>query len=266
MTQNIDIKKLLSLLKVDQLRDLAYRHNVQTQIKAPSQMLKAELIKSLSDHYLFLSGTNFIPVRAKDLSIPREQIPEKYRPEDKTKYKFLPAYIEQLKNEGFTDEQIKEKQRKHNEAFSTIQNPSKIDTNTSKSREIEKRGQKYTTDKNLAEAIKKRETRQAKQKESREKLKKETKKEVPKKDDKKTIIRTQLNDIVKRVKKLKTMTGKSQQDKDFYEKLNDDFRDVMKLIKETKNLTDSEIKEISEAKGIFSRYMNDDKIMAKFEY
>lgn len=76
----IDIKQLFALMPVKTLREIATKHNVQTSIKAPSQMLKAELVKSLASHYVSLVGNSLYPLPSKNLDIPFTDIPDKWKP------------------------------------------------------------------------------------------------------------------------------------------------------------------------------------------
>ena len=84
----MDIKKLFSLLPVLTLKQLAQSHNISTGVKAPSQMLKAELVKILSDKYYELKGTTLLPVKnEKGIEIPWADIPELFKPKNPIKPK-----------------------------------------------------------------------------------------------------------------------------------------------------------------------------------
>jgi hypothetical protein len=82
----MDVKKLFALMPVEVLKRLAMNHNIQSNIKAPSQQLKAELVKSLSDKYFELKGTILLPVKnEKGLDIPWMDIPTIFKPKPPTK-------------------------------------------------------------------------------------------------------------------------------------------------------------------------------------
>jgi len=84
----MDIKNLFSLMPVAVLKQLAMNHNILTNIKAPSQLLKAELVKSLSDKYVELKGTTLLPVKNDiGLEIPWVDIPTLFKPKTPIKPK-----------------------------------------------------------------------------------------------------------------------------------------------------------------------------------
>lgn len=132
----MNISELFALLNIDKLKELAYKHNVLVSIKAPSTMLKAELVKALSDHYMNLVGTDLIPIAQKPLQMNRLDIPPKFQP------KKPDAISSKDKLENRKIQQFKELQLRR-----------------------EKRNAKYMTKEKLDEAIKKRETNQKRVKE-----------------------------------------------------------------------------------------------------
>jgi hypothetical protein len=246
MTTHTDVKKIFALLPIKTLRELATKHNVLTGIKAPSQMLKAELVNSLTDHYKSLTGTNLMPMPAKFLSIPVTDLPRKYKP------------TKQIENETplekWARENIKVMPRK-------------------KDVEAENRAKKYQTDKKLQESIKKRQANQAKQKEYREKIKKigKTENKEPKKvkkdeeDDEifssnKYVI--ELQEILKNYKKLKTMS-RSRSGQELYKITYNRYRTVEEAIKKDKNISANDRKIIDKLDKQVYELSEDDDILEK---
>jgi hypothetical protein len=246
MTTHTDVKKIFSLLPIKTLRELAQKHNVLTGIKAPSQMLKAELVKSLSDHYKSLMGTNLMPMAPKGLIIPISDLPRQYKP------------TKQIENETplqkWARENIKVMPRK-------------------KDIEAENRAKKYQTDKKLQESIKKRQANQAKQKEYREKIKKigktETKepKKAKKEEDDDEIISNnkyviELQDILKNYKKLKTMS-RSKSGQELYKITYNRYRTLEEAIKKDKNISANDRKIIDKLDKQVYELSEDDDILEK---
>ena len=161
---SINVAEVFAYLNVDELKKLAQRHNVSYNIKAPTSMLKAELVKSLADHYVDLVGDELIPIPSKPLKLDKKQIPPKFqtkKPKEEKNDKmslWLKQWLSQKDNpvlsSGKDNPEVKKAQRR------------------------EARNEAYLTKKKLEESIKKREASQAKAKEAR--LKKA--REVLKKD------------------------------------------------------------------------------------
>ena len=143
----IHVKHLFSLMNVETLRELAIKHNVQTQIKHPSLMRKAELINSLSEHYNKLMGHSLFPIPNKELNIEWSKIPAQWKPMKPKK-----------------ESNIKVKKPEYELAME---------------RRAEK-ASKYTTDKALKKAIMAREKSQKKAKEQRIAKKNKTKEDKQK--------------------------------------------------------------------------------------
>ena len=163
----MDVKKLFALIPVVKLKELAQKHNYITGIKAPSQMLKAELVKSLSEHYIDLTGTKLVPVQPKEMEIPWMDIPESYKPRNPKKKIEEEDPLKELKEwaKGF----IRVKKA-----------PYEISKENRESRSLQ-----YATEKKLKQAITKRETRQAKEKAKRQKAKEDKTKVKPQKKEEK---------------------------------------------------------------------------------
>jgi hypothetical protein len=158
----MDVKKLFALMPVEVLKRLAMNHNIQSNIKAPSQQLKAELVKSLSDKYFELKGTTLLPVKnEKGLDIPWMDIPTIFKPKPPTK----PQKVIE------TDRDIQEFQR-----LKALEEWAKQHIKVKQSKfdiAREKRmlaNNKYTTEKEYELAIEKR--RERKRKESEKKFEK----------------------------------------------------------------------------------------------
>jgi hypothetical protein len=241
MADTVDIKKLFSLIPVNKLRELAYRHNVETGIKAPSQMLKAELVNSISKHYQSLTGTNLIPIEPKPLSIPFSDIPEKFKP--------------------------KKPKKETNQAKMVSVRAAPYDVSREK-RQI--KAMEYGTEQKLKEAIKRREKRQTKAKETREKKKtevkpaiKEVKKEVEKMESKSVFV-NQLQDLVDRTEKLKSMK-KGKEGMKLYNNSLFELETIQRNMR-GKDITAKDLKVIEKLEKEINDILEDDDIMDKFYY
>jgi hypothetical protein len=246
-----DVKKIFALLPIKTLRDLAQKHNVMNDIKAPSSMLKAELVNSLSEYYKSLTGTNFMPIQSKPLSISINDLPMKYKPKK--------IIANETPLQKWAREFIRVMPRKQE-----IQ--------------AENRAKKYETDKKLKEAIKKREQNQAKQKAYREKLKNEDKTTKQSKKVKKTqednendeIISNnkyviELQEILKNYKKLKKMP-ENKAGKDLYNFTYNRYRTIEDAIKKDKNINTVDSKIIDKLDKEIYTLSEDDDILDKFFY
>ena len=214
----MDVKKLFALIPVQKLKELAQKHNYITGIKAPSEMLKAELVKSLSDHYIDLTGDKLIPVEAKKLDIPFPDIPASFKPKNKDKKGFeyeLDKWAEQFlnpKSQKIKDLEIWAKQAKNLQGKKT---PYEISRDNREARSL-----KYASEKKLKEAITKREKRQVKEKQKRQ--------------DKKAKIDDKSKKKVQKVEKVEEVEHKKQHK--FLDKLEEFYNRVVYLDKiEDKN-------------------------------
>lgn len=238
--ETVDIKKLFSLINVDKLRELAYRHNIETGIKAPSQMLKAELVNSISKHYKDLTGTNLIPVESKPLSIPFSDIPEKFKPKKPKKETNQPKMV------------------------SVRAAPYDVSREKRQTKAME-----YATEQKLKEAITRREKRQTKAKETRQKKKAEpktVKKEVKEaeKMESKSVFVNQLQDLMDRVDKLKSMK-KGKEGKDLYSASLTELERIQRNMR-GKEISAKDSKLIEKLEKHINDVLENDDVMDKFYY
>lgn len=142
MADVINVKELFSYLPVEKLKELAQKHNVLVAIKSPTSMLKAELVKALSDKYIALVGNELLPIQQKYLTIDKKDIPGRFFPS----------------------------QLRKNPLFTTGKQDKKMQELIAKE---DAKAAKYRTKEKLDEAIAKREKRAKKAKEARAKKKEE---------------------------------------------------------------------------------------------
>jgi hypothetical protein len=160
----MDVKKLFALIPVQKLKELAQKHNYITGIKAPSQMLKAELVKSLSDHYIDLTGNKLVPVQGKTLEIPPSDIPSIYRPKKQELKGFeyeLDKWAEQVLDPK--KKKIEDLKKWAKEFIRVRKAPYEISKENREAKALQ-----YASEKKLKEAITKREKRQVKEKQKRQ--------------------------------------------------------------------------------------------------
>jgi hypothetical protein len=158
----MDVKKLFALMPVEVLKRLAMNHNIQSNIKAPSQQLKAELVKSLSDKYFELKGTILLPVKnERGLDIPWMDIPTIFKPKPPTK----PQKVIETDRDMQEFERLKALEEWAKQHIKVKK--SKYDVAREKSILV---NNKYTTDKEYELAIEKR--RERKKRESEKKFEK----------------------------------------------------------------------------------------------
>lgn len=238
----MNISELFALMKVNQLKELAMKHNVLVGIKAPSEMLKAELVKTLSEHYYNLVGTELLPVPPKKLEIPRLQIPPKYQ-EKKRTIKKLTAEEQKKKMESKTAVQEYEKKQKARE----------------------KRNKKYYSEEGLEAAKERRETR-----EKRRKWREQRKKELAKQKLGLSAKGTELfNRYIAINNDLRPLTG--QEADEFNRKLFKELVMKSKILdanyrtaKAKKELTNKDIEMIEQAKNLLMKTMNMPEIANRF--
>ena len=268
MADKINIKDLFSLLPVNTLKQLAQKHNVQTGIKAPSTMLKAELVQSLSDHYTNLTGTDLVPVQPKPLKINKLDIPPQFqekKPLTESKKQQKQKDLELLKN---MREQFKERGL-------DLYKPQQYKLQQEKR---EARSAQYKTKEKLEDSIKRRQARQEKAKEARQKKKegkepeKKEKVEKIKKDDIEDLsemgqdIYNAYNDLLEKAKKLKKMDA-DKKGKEYYANL---VRLIGKVNERTnianraRSLTDIDKKVIDNISDKIQTITDDDDILDKF--
>jgi hypothetical protein len=248
----IDIKQLFSLMPVKTLREIATKHNVQTSIKAPSQMLKAELVKSLSNHYVSLVGNSLYPLPSKNLDIPYTDIPEKWKPKKAPK-------------------ELTEKEKALKEWVKGIVRVKKTPYELAKERR-EERALMYATEKKTKEAITRREKRQEKAKEARQKKKEEEKKsnitkkvvKPEKEEEEDHPFIEKLNKFYDRVKYLKNIEP-DERGKDYYSATSNKFDDISFDYNKIKNsLTKNNKDKANKIFDKISSILDDDDIIDKF--
>lgn len=265
----MDIKKLFSQMSVNTLKQLAISHNIQTSIKAPSQMLKAELIKSLSDHYFELKGTTLLPVKNEiGLTIPWNDLPAMFKPKNPNKPKKITETEEDVeefnrlkKLEDWAKQHVKIKQAPYD---------------ISKEKRKESAYNKYTSDKEIAEAIKRREIRQLKAKETR-KLKTSNKKpteaiinpKISKAIEEDEEIQNPLIDkltaLLNRFTYLNNKEKIQKDDIEYYNNTLDRYDEIMKLYNKTKKtLSKADMTTINKLFEKIDNISNDDNFNDRF--
>jgi hypothetical protein len=248
------IKELFSLLTVKQLRELAYKHNVEVIIKSPSTMLKAELVQSLTDHYSDLVGTDLIPIPQKPLKMNKEDIPTKFiniikapKKEQKLKdQKLLENMREQFKEQGidfYKPELYKLKQQQK-----------------------ETQASKYRTKEKLDEAIEKRKIRAEKAKQARIAKKGQDKKEEKKELTPGEKLAESLKAILKRAQELRTMNEGTKGTKLYSEvmSMKDNIQDKAKIMKKEGTLKKKEDDAINDEIDNINEILDDDDVYEKF--
>lgn len=248
----MDIKKLFAQMPVATLKQLAMSHNVNTGIKAPSQMLKAELIKSLSDHYQSLNDTTLLPsTNYKGLNIPWADIPDIFKPKNVIKPKKITE----------TEKDIEEMQKIDNlkqwaKDFIKIK---KSPADLARERR-QKLNEKFITDKQIEFAIKRRETKQAKaQAKAQEKRKAKTDSKTESKTINKEKTKTEskneskneTNPIIDKLTSLLNrfiyLNNKEEADRDSKEYYNitlERYADILKLYNKIRNTLNEKDKEV----------------------
>lgn len=111
MSNLIDIKKFFSLLHIDILRQIAYKHNEIVSIKHPSMMRKAELINELTRFYSNLHGTELVPYAPKGLDMNVNDIPMEYRPKREIQGDDMKKWAQNFIKVGKNKKQISEEKR-----------------------------------------------------------------------------------------------------------------------------------------------------------
>ena len=252
------IKELFSLLTVKQLRELAYKHNVEVIIKSPSTMLKAELVQSLTDHYSDLVGTDLIPIPQKPLKMNKEDIPTKFiniikapKKEQILKYqKLLENMREQFKEQGidfYKPELYKLKQE-----------------------QAEAKASKYRTKEKLDEAIEKRKIRAEKAKQARI-AKKGQASITTKGQEKKELtpgekLAESLKAILKKAQELRTMEEGTKGTKLYSEVMGmkDNIQYKAKIMKKEGTLKKKEDDAINDEIDNINEILDDDDVFEKF--
>jgi hypothetical protein len=252
----VDIKQFFSLMPVKTLREIAMKHNILTGIKAPSQMLKAELVQSLSNHYVSLTGNSLYPLPAKKLEVPFSDIPEQWKP------KKAPKELTEK------EKALKEWAKQHIRVKKT---PYEIAKERREDRKLS-----YGTEKKLKEAIIRRERRQEKAKETRQKKKEEEMKSIKKaivkekKDEEKPKpkkvmhpIYIRYQELLKEARKLDGLVG-LKEDKEFYNNLLDKLADVDNSFSTAKKkMSKTDIDEINTIQDKIGAIVDDDNIIDK---
>jgi len=225
---DINIKELFSLINVDQLKQLAMKHNVLTGIKAPSQMLKAELVNALSQHYKNLIGTDIIPVAAKPLKIDRKEIPRKFL------YPEKPVEKKRLVTVAKAPWQVRREER---EARSLL----------------------YGTKEKL---------KIAEEKSLKRKQKQKAKLQAKKKIETNKAIYKEYEDLLKNVEKLKSLPSGDKKGIEIFQlsvDRNSDLFDTFKNLKEEKVLSKNDIESIQSLQNKIDQILDDDVIIDKFD-
>jgi hypothetical protein len=254
MAQQINIKHFFSIMPVKTLKELAMRHNVQTGIKAPSQMLKAELVKSLSDHYINLTGTELLPIQSKKLNIPYTDVPATYRPKNP-------------KKQIADDDPLKELKEWARGFIRVKKAPYEIARENREARALQ-----YATERKLKEAIKKRETRQAKEKQKRLNTKEDkskankqkTQQIQPEKPDHPFL--TTLSNFYNRVKFAIDKEPNKDGIKYFDDTINKYTDEIVPEFNKIKNkLSQNEKEKANKLFDKIDKILDDDEIISKFE-
>jgi hypothetical protein len=268
---SVNVKELFSHIKVDKLKELAQRHNVEYNIKAPSTMLKAELIKSLADHYINLLGNELVPVPARPMKLAIGEIPGKFQiknPKD-TKKKILLNLIGEREVE-MTPEKA-EQYKKWMEQMQQSISKGKDDPYEIKKQRREARNESYITKKKLDEAIEKRKKNLEKAKEYRLKKKTEALQQKPekKKEPEKELTPGEkmlgnFKVLLKETEKLYDMEGDAEGIK-FYEETNSKYDNLWNKYKAMKNqFKQKEKDKIEEVIDEIKAILDDDDVFDKF--
>lgn len=250
------IKELFSLLTVQQLRDLAYKHNVAVQIKSPSTMLKAELVQSLTDHYSNLMGTDLIPIPQKPLKMNRTDIPPKFQEKQ--------PIAESRKEQKLKDmELLKNMREQFKERGLDLTKPQQYKL---KQEQAEAKAAKYRTKEKLADAIKRREASAEKAKQARI-----AKKAQDKKEDKKELtpgekLAESLKVILQRAQELRTMKKGNAGVKLYSEvmSMKDNIQAKAKAMKKEGTLKKKEEDAVNDKIDNINEILDDDDIFDKF--
>ena len=250
------IKELFSLLTVKQLRELAYKHNVEVIIKSPSTMLKAELVQSLTDHYANLVGTDLIPIPQKPLKMNRNDIPPQFqekKPIAESRKEQKQKDMELLKN---MREQFKER-------GIDLYKPQEYKL---KQEQSEAKAAKYRTKDKLIDAIKRREARAEKAKQARIAKKGQDKKEEKKELTPGEKLAESLKVILKRAQELRTMKEGTKGTKLYSEimSMKDNIQDKAKIMKKEGTLKKKEDDAINDEIDNINEILDDDDIFDKF--
>lgn len=248
------IKELFSLLTVKQLRELAYKHNVEVIIKSPSTMLKAELVQAMTDHYSNLVGTDLIPIPQKPLKMNRLDIPPQFQEKEPKKAQslkdkeLLAAMLEQYKERGI--------------------GLNKPQLYKLKQEQAEKRAAKYRTKEKLDDSIQRRKARAEKAKQARlaKKAEKGEQEEKTKDLTPGEKLAESLKVIAKRAEQLRTMKAGAAGIKLYNEvqSMKDNIQDKAKAMKKEGTLKKKEEESIYDEIDTINEILDDDDIIDKF--
>ena len=223
----MELKNLFAQLPVARLRELAKQHNLNTKIKSPSTMLKAEQVHALSSHFETLIGDQLMPKAGSPIKLKPTEIPREYQ---------------KLKEKEYRQDMPQDLQEWARQ-FVKVK-PAPYDVAREKRKE---RSEAYTTNKKLEDAIKRREARTAKAKAKR--IEKKGQPVVPKEEKEETEqtpggeVVKKLNSYLKQAKKLETME-EGQAGKDLYATIDEKTTNIVKKAKKNAQITAKELQNI----------------------